>query len=180
MHLFDVNGTIKKYDTPLEIMEEFYTIRYEIYKKRKQHELNILEYQLKLISYKVKFILLIVEKKLIVNNKKKSDIENELEKLKFPKFGKNNDDTNKEIGTSYNYLLGMPIYNLTMEKIEELKNQKEEKEIEYEQLKNTTIENLWLNELNKLEKEYDKWLSHRIKMDNYDNKIGKKSKKSKI
>jgi len=174
MHLFDVNGTIKKYDGPIEIMNEFYTIRYKIYEKRKQHELDILEYQLKLISYKVKFILLIVEKKLVVNNKKKSDIEEELEKLNFPKIGKNKDDIE---GGSYNYLLSMPIYNLTTEKIEELKNQQSEKETEYTELEKTTIEMLWLNELNKLEKEYDKWLSQRIKIEK-GSKISKDKKKS--
>ncbi len=171
MHLFDVNGTIKKYDSPLEIMEEFYMIRYKIYEKRKKHELDILEYQLKLISYKVKFILLIIEKKLVINNKKKVDIEDELEKLKFPKIGKNKDDLYEG---SYNYLLSMPLYNLTMEKIEELKNQNDEKETEYKILENTSIETLWLNELTKLEKEYDKWLSHRIKVDK-----GLKDKKNK-
>jgi DNA topoisomerase-2 len=173
MHLFDVNGTIKKYDGPVEIMNEFYVVRYKIYEKRKQHELDILEYQLKLISYKVKFILLIIEKKLVVNNKKKCDIEEELEKLKFPKIGKNKDD----IGSgTFNYLLGMPIYNLTTEKIEELKNQQTEKETEYNELENTTIETLWLNELNKLEKEYDKWLIQRIKTDKGSKKLKKLSK----
>jgi hypothetical protein len=41
-------------------------------------------------------------------------------------------------------------------------------------LENTSIETLWLNEFNKLEKEYDKWLSHRIKVDK-----GVKDKKNK-
>lgn len=177
MHLFNVNGIIKKYNNPVEIMDEFYTIRYQIYEKRKQYELDILEYQLKLITYKVKFILLIVEKKLIVNNKKKNDIEDELMHLKFPKMGKNKDDID---GISYNYLLSMPIYNLTTEKIEELQKQKDEKESEYDILENTTIKTLWLNELNKLEKDYDKWLSKRIKNDK-DNKLKKnKDKKIKI
>ena len=116
---------------------------------------------------------LIIEKKLVINNKKKVDIEDELEKLKFPKIGKNKDDIE---GGSYNYLLSMPIYNLTMEKIEELKNQKEEKETEYKTLENISIETLWVSELDKLEKEYDKWLNHRVKLD----KGGKTKKIKKI
>ena len=72
IHLFDVNGTIKKYNNPIEIMNEFYNIRYNIYEKRKQHELNILEYQLKLISYKVKFIMLVIEKKITINKRGES------------------------------------------------------------------------------------------------------------
>ena len=163
MHLFDVNGTIKKYNNTTEIMNEFYDIRFKIYEKRKQYELEILTYQLKLISYKVKFILLIVNKKLIINNKKKCDIEEELENLDFPKLGKNEE-------LSYNYLLSMPLYNLTIEKIEELKKQKEDKETEYEELQNKSIESIWLDELEKLEKEYNKWISHKSTVDKKKNK----------
>ena len=171
MHLFDINGTIKKYNNPLEIMEEFYNIRYKFYEKRKKYELDILEYQLKMISYKVKFILLIVEKKLVINNKKRENIEIELEKLEFPKLGNNND-------ISYNYLLSMPLYNLTLEKIDELKNQKQNKEVEYNELKNTTLELLWINELNKLEKEYKKLQISKIKSEKtINNKSKSKSKK---
>jgi DNA topoisomerase II len=168
MHLFDQHGTIKKYETPVDIMNEFYKVRYNIYEKRKQHELEILEYQLKIISNKVRFILMIVDKKLIVNNRKREEIEQDLIKHKF----------DKDKDNSYNYLLSMPIYNLTVEKIEELKKQKDDKETQYEELSKTTIEQIWLNELDKLEKEYEKWISSKIKEAN-NNTISKKSKKSK-
>ena len=174
MHLFDANGTIKKYATPLEIIDEYFYVRLDLYQKRKDHELAILQFQLRMISYKVKFILMIVEKKLVVNNKKKSDLESELEKLKFPRLGKNKDD---EDG-SYNYLLSMSIYNLTNEKIEELKKQESDKETEYEELDNLSIETIWLNELTKLEKEYDKWITYKEK-EASSNKVSKKLKKSK-
>lgn len=171
MHLFDSNGTIKKYDSPVEIMEEYYIVRLKTYEKRKLYELEILEYQVKIISNKVKFILMIVDKKLVVNNKKRSELEAELEKLKFPKLGKNRSDTD----VNYTYLLGMPIYNLTMEKIEELKKQQEDKENQYEELDKLSIEKMWLNELDKLEKEYTKFINHKAK----EEKVVKKEKKSK-
>ena len=38
----------------------------------------------------------------------------------------------------------MPIYNLTFEKVEELK--KQDKEIDYNELKDKTINNMWLEE----------------------------------
>jgi DNA topoisomerase-2 len=169
MHLFDSNGTIKKYNSPVEIMDEYFDIRLALYAKRKAHELELLDYQVKIISNKVRFILMIVEKELIVNNVKKADIELELEKHKFPKLVKEN---------SYAYLLSMPIYNLTMEKIEELKEQQKDKEELYEVLEKLTIENMWLNELNKLEKEYTKWSAAKVK-EASDNKPNKKVKKSK-
>ena len=167
MHLFDASGTIKKYNSPVEIMEEYYVVRLKLYEKRKEHELDILRNQLKMISNKVRFIMMIVDKKLIVNNKKRSELEAELDKHKFAKFD-----------STYNYLLSMPIYNLTVEKIDELKKQEEDKQHQYEELEKLTIETMWLNELNKLEKEYDKWLTHRIKIDK-GGKFGKDKKNKK-
>ena len=37
MVLFDAGGVIKKYDTALEILEEFYALRIEYYGKRKKY-----------------------------------------------------------------------------------------------------------------------------------------------
>ena len=147
MHLYNKNGAIQKYDTVEQIMDEYFDVRLDLYQKRKDYLLNELENQLKLISWKVKFILLIVEKKLEINNKKKIEIEADLETKKFPR-----------IDNSYNYLLTMPIYNLTNEKIEELKKQQKEKETEFNSLVEKTPEKLWLTDLEILEESYTKWL----------------------
>jgi DNA topoisomerase-2 len=48
MNLFDKNGTINKYGSPLDIINEYYNVRLEYYEKRKVHQLETLEYQLKL------------------------------------------------------------------------------------------------------------------------------------
>jgi len=166
MHLFDRNGTIKKYDSPLEIMEEYFIVRLELYRKRKEYLLNNLKYELEKISNKVKFILMIINKELKINNRKKLDIESDLETHKFDKFD-----------NSYTYLLSMPIHNLTMEKIEELKKQQEEKETEYNNLEKLNPEDIWSSELDKLEKEYNKWIKHKINVDA--DTVNKKPKKSK-
>ena len=67
------------------ILVEYYSKRLELYEKRREYMLNKLKEELDLLSYKVKFILLIVNKKLVINNKKKSEIEKFLKKNKFPK-----------------------------------------------------------------------------------------------
>lgn len=174
MHLYGPEGHIKRYDSVEDIMRDYYKVRLEIYKKRKEYQLNILEYQLKLISFKVKFIIMVVEKKLEINNKKKQEIEDKLEKLKFPRIGRSKDDTK----LSYDYLLSMPIYNLTQEKIEELKQQYDIKETEYNELNEKTIQDIWIGELNELEIRYEKWFQKKI--NEMKDTIGKKkSKKSK-
>jgi hypothetical protein len=58
----------------------------------------------------------------------------------------------------------MPIYNLTKEKIDDLKNQQDNKQTEYDTLNNLEIHDIWLFELDKLEKEYDSWINERHKV----------------
>jgi len=173
MHLFNPDYKITKYDSVVDIMNEYYDVRIDLYEKRKLYELEILEYQLNIISNKVRFILMIIEKKLVVNNKKKVDIEAELEKFNFPQFGKNKNDND----LSYNYLLSMPIYNLTFEKIEELRKQKQDKEDQYTELNSQSSETIWYSELNKLEKEYKKWLNLKKLEENKNIKSLKKNNK---
>lgn len=95
---------------------------------------------------------MIVEKKLEINNKKKSEIEADLEKNKFPKH----DNT-------YNYLLSMPLYNLTNEKIEELKKHEKDKQTEHDDLVSKKPEQLWMHDLLELETAYDKWTESKEK-----------------
>jgi DNA topoisomerase-2 len=72
----------------------------------------------------------------------------------------------------------MPIYNLTQEKIEELKKQKEEKEAEYNELNKKSPQDIWTEELDVLEEKYVKWYDR--KLEEARESIGKKkSKKSK-
>ena len=71
----------------------------------------------------------------------------------------------------------MPLYNLTKEKIDELKKQEEEKNTEYNILEQVTIENIWLNELEKIEKEYNSWLKQKDNVSKQELKSKTKNKK---
>jgi DNA topoisomerase II len=145
MTLYSVNGSIKKYDSPQHIMLEYYETRLELYEQRKQHLLNCMKNTLDIISNKVKFILMVVENKLSINNRKKSEIVLDLIKHKFPQLSNNEN-------ISFDYLLTMPIYQLTFEKIEALKKQMNEKQIQYDGLFATNSLDIWKGELEELEK----------------------------
>jgi DNA topoisomerase-2 len=168
MHLYNRNGTITRYETIEDILNEYFSVRLELYQKRKDHKLETLEKQLKLISYKVKFILMIVEKKLDINNKKKVEIEEKLVEHKFPK-----------IDDSFKYLLDMPLYNLTHEKIEELKKQQKEKQTDYDVLIELKPQKLWENDLDDFEKTYDKWYNEKVEKSKNELTGNKKIKKNK-
>ena len=157
MHLYSPLGHIKKYNNVKEIIKEYYNVRLDLYIKRKDYQLAILKNDLENISYKVKFILMVINNELVVNNKKKSEIEIELEANKFIRLGNNK---------SYDYLLSMPIYNLTNEKIEELRKLEDKKQSEYDELYKMEPKKIWILELNELKDKYIKWYEEKLLVDN--------------
>ena len=163
IHLYNKNGTIKKYKDIKDIVDEFFGIRLKVYQTRKDFIMAKLKNELDIISYKVKFILAIIDKELKINNKTKEYIEGKLEEKEFPKLSKSNTE---ESDKNYNYLLGMNLWSLSHEKVEELKNQHDEKETEYNNIKKQTPKTMWKLELEELLRAYKKW--YQIKLDEVD------------
>lgn len=138
MHLF-VDGNIRKFDQVEEIIDVFYDKRLEDYTKRKKSLLDVLNAEKTKLDNQVRFIKMVIKDELKVNNRKKDIIIKDLEKNKFDLY---ND--------SYDYLLGMPIYSLTKEKVDELSEKLKNKKAEYNALKKLKPEDLWLNDLKDL------------------------------
>ena len=149
MHLYSTEGRITKYNNISDILEEYYIKRLEMYITRRQYLLDELKKDLSLISNKARFILMVVNEELIINKRKRNIIEEDLVTHNFPKLGANN---------SYDYLLSMQIYNLTYEKIEELKKLEKEKQMEYDTLFKLTAMDIWKIELDELKIELEKQL----------------------
>jgi DNA topoisomerase-2 len=141
MHLYDEYGKIKKYNNVVEIIQEYYQFRIKYYTKRKLHKISKLEQEIKYLDAKVKFINDIIDNKLIVNNVKKSVIIEYLENNKYPKHEE-----------SYDYLIKMPIYNLTEEKRIELEKETQKKHLMLTEVKSKTEKDMWKDDLNILEK----------------------------
>merc|ERR1719253_1013883 len=146
MMLFDSEGKIQKYKNPLAIMEEFGKTRMKYYKIRKEYLIQKLTLERDLLSNRARFIKMIIEKQLKINNRKKFEVVRDLTRLRFQKFG----DT-KEPRTGYEYLLIMQIASLTKERKEELERMAKEKAKELELVKKTSPQSMWLTELGRLE-----------------------------
>ncbi|XP_030539127.1 DNA topoisomerase 2 isoform X2 [Rhodamnia argentea] len=177
MHLFDSNGVIKKYDSPEQILEEFFHLRLECYEKRKKILLENLELKLAMLDNKVRFILGVVHGEIIVSNRKRADLFQELQAKGFAPFRKetrtietavagstddseeaeeNLEATTKGVRASdYEYLLSMAIGTLTLEKVQELCADKDKLVNEVDALRKATPENLWLKDLAALEEKLD-------------------------
>ncbi|RQM18731.1 hypothetical protein DD237_000945 [Peronospora effusa] len=167
MHLFDRDGHIKKFESPKEILEEFYSVRLEYYDRRKKSMLQKLQDQIQLLSNKARFVLSVVEDKLIVNNRKKQDLLEELVTEGYdqivPKLKKKIDteDSNESMeedndmadaSRGYDYLLSMKILSLTKERVDKLRAELQDREQEYSVLEGRTVQDLWLTDLDELEK----------------------------
>lgn len=140
MHLF-VDGKITKFGTPEEIIDVFYDKRLADYKLRKKSMTEVLKADKTKLDNQVKFIKMVITNKLVVNNRKKEIIIKDLIKHKFDKY----DD-------SYDYLLGMSIYSLTKERVDELSKRAKDKDAELKKLTKTKAETLWLEDIEELKK----------------------------
>ena len=87
-----------------------------------------------------------------MRGKTKLEVEIQLNTLGFLKLA---NTSNKE--TSYDYLVQMPIYSITKEKMLELKEKLDKKQLEHDTLFSKSIQNIWLDELRELNLQLDKY-----------------------
>ncbi|WFD27084.1 DNA topoisomerase (ATP-hydrolyzing) [Malassezia nana] len=167
MVLFNPEGKIKKYATPLEILDDFYFLRLGFYQRRKEHMIDELKRVYDRLSNQARFVSMIIAKELSVSNKKKADIVQQLSELQFQRFPKvaakarsvaevaeedegedalDDGDPSSHI-TDYDYLLGMAIYSLTKERVDRLIKERDEAETQLKILLGRSPQNLWDEDL---------------------------------
>ena len=139
MYLFNETLILTKYDTPVDILLDFFDIRIQYYIKRREYIIKKLKRELLILESKARFIKEYIDGELDINKKSKDYIIALLEENDYPT------DEN-----SYDYLLRLPIYSLTLEKINELNKQCETKKQELLFIKNKTAEDLWKIDLEEL------------------------------
>lgn len=167
IHLFNKDGAIQKYESAIDIIKEWAETRILKYLERKNYQLKNLEKDVKILSNKMRFILDVINGNIQIMNKKLSDITLKLIELKYAPIVIDESEENKdeeirdvedveEVNYKhYNYLLKMPISQLTYDRKEILEKEYNELNDKLKNLKNTNIEDIWLNDLNELEKEWD-------------------------
>lgn len=135
----DENGRLKLFESVNDMIKYFVNFRLTYYEKRKDFLLRKSMKDLDVLNNKLKFIKLILEKKIEINNKTKSNIVKQIEKNKISK-----------IDESYDYLLRLPIYSLTKEIFDKLKNDTKNKEEEIKSIKKSQPKEMYLNDLDEL------------------------------
>jgi DNA gyrase/topoisomerase IV subunit B len=168
VHLFDARGVIRKYASAGEIVQDWAKVRVETYWNRKKHQLRKMEAEHRVLSAKVRFIQDVISGKVNIMNQKMKDIEAQLVSLKYPKLyvaekalraGADADEAETEATSGedeptgpadYEYLLRMPMKQLTQEKKQQLEKEAKALEDAIRVLRETPIQRIWETELNEL------------------------------
>ena len=105
---------------------------------------NVIHYpcnsDLDILKSKIAFIKGVTQNEIIISKKKKDEIIKQLEKIQGI----------IKVNDSFDYLLKLPLYSLTAEKILELEKQLKETKDSLKELKETSIEILWTKDIEEL------------------------------
>lgn len=157
MHLFDENDKLHKFEDVTEIIDKYYNVRLELYQKRKEYLINILEKEVKLLSNKAKYIQENLDGTIDLRGKKKIVVN---EMLSSKGYDIIEDDIN------YSYLTKMPMDSVTEDNVQKLMNDHNNKINELHIVKSTTINQMWLDELNILKDQYIEYKEERNRLAN--------------
>jgi len=146
MHLFNDEEKLMKFDNEKEIVDSYFPVRLKYYQKRKDYMVDALQKELTLLSNKARYIQENLDGEIDLRKKKREEI---LEMLVARKYAVIEDDTD------YKYLLKMPMDSVSAENAEKLINDRINKEAELCAIQSTTIENMWLKDLDELKQYLD-------------------------
>jgi len=144
MHMFDSNIKLHKYNSVEEIIEDFYNIRLSTYQKRKDYLVADMEKKLVKLSNRARYIQETLAGNIDLRRKTAEQVTSLLTGMKFDLYD-----------GDYKYLVKMPMDSVTQENVASIMKEKADTEMELSELKGTTLEKMWSNELDELEKQYD-------------------------
>jgi DNA topoisomerase-2 len=184
MMLFDTECKLKNYETVDTIIDEFYGVRYETYRKRKASLIRAMQGALKKMANKARFIQEIVAGRIdLRKHQNDGEVDAILEAMKFDRMMSDGSEVEGEEeeggkGGNYKYLTEMKLNTLTKERAEKLMRERDEAEAQLRILEATTLETMWLRELDALETKYTEDRAWRIQLQNPDGGVSKNSKTS--
>jgi len=140
MYLFNQNMILTKYQTANDILLDFYDLRLDYYQLRKEYLEKKLKEELVILEAKKRFIQEYIDQELDINRKSKDIIVDLLKKKKYPLH----QDT-------YDYLLTLPVYSFTLERINKLSEECKKKKDELRFIQSKSNSDLWCIDLKELQ-----------------------------
>ncbi len=134
-------GKLIIFEDVSQVVEYFVNFRLGFYSKRKAFLIKKYGEELVYLSNRAKFVKLIIDGKLKINNVPRKEIISYLQTAGFD-----------EVNGSYNYLLNMPIHSLTKETYDQLLNEVSEKKAELAEIKKKEPIDMYREDLVELKK----------------------------
>jgi DNA topoisomerase-2 len=171
MNLFNSEDKLKKYESVEEIIDDYFDIRLEYYEDRKDFMIESLEKELMILSNKAKYIQELLNGTIDLRKKKKQEIVDMLQDKEYDTI-----DGDEE----FKYLVRMPMDSVSEENVDKLLKDHHSKQDELDRIKATTIQQMWLSELEILENEYQEYQKEREQAQIGDVKVSKKKTVTKV
>ena len=154
MNLFNAEDRLRKYNTVVEIIDDYYNTRLEYYEKRKVYLINALNHRLLILSNKSRYIQELLDDTIDLRKKAKTEI---VALLLGKKYNVIEDDN------EFNYLIKMPMDSVSKENVAKLLKEHHDVSIELETISSITIQQMWTKELIELEAVYNEYAEERRK-----------------
>ena len=145
MHLFDADDKLKKYDNVVEIIDDYFVTRLQMYQVRKNYLIKAITEELVLLSNKVKYIKEVLEGSVDLRRKKKEEVSKMLADKGYNIIDEDAD---------FKYLTKLPMDSVSEENIDKLEKEHMSKINELNDVNTISIQQMWLKELDILEIEY--------------------------
>ena len=150
MHMFDGDCKLHKYGSVSEIIDAFYAVRLDMYAKRKAFLVEDLRKRLVKLSNRARYILATLDGTVDLRRKSSQVVHDLLVAGGYDL-----------IDGDFKYLIKMPMDSVTEENVAHILKEKETAEAELEKLIATTLEAMWLMELQTLDQVYDAYRAKR-------------------
>ena len=149
MYLFDADCKLHKYNTVEEIIDAFYIVRLKYYEKRKSWIIQNLNHLLIKLNNRAKYIQLNLTGDIDLRRKTNEEVSQLLISHGLEKWSNSIEEE-----PSFDFLIKMPMNSVTNENANKILKEQNERQNELQRIRETSIENMWLHDLNKLENEY--------------------------
>jgi DNA topoisomerase-2 len=141
MNLFNHEEKLTHYDSINDICDDFIIRRLGFYEKRRNYLIQLLTDELEILKNKYTYILEVLAETIELRRKTGEQINTLLQSKKY-----------RLVDDSYNYLTKMTMDSVSIENVDKLKKQYDDKNKELIDIQNTTDAQMWYNELKELYK----------------------------
>ena len=132
----DEKNEVREFNNEIEILKAFCDIRFEYYGLRKQLLIDELEEDARILENKCAFIEHIIKNKLKIKDLTKAEI---IDYLSVKSF--------YEVNGNFNYLISMPIYNISHDEFEKLKKELINVRERIDRVANTEESDMWSEDI---------------------------------